>query len=58
MDYDMSNWEDNSWLDDNPNAEDYDDPEDLVKECNYCKGTGIDRRVEADCLKCYGEGYV
>lgn len=40
---------------------DFEDPSEWdyeLKECNYCKGTGIDRHVEADCLNCYGDGWV
>lgn len=32
--------------------------EPFLKECPYCKGTGISRDVEADCLTCWGEGYI
>jgi hypothetical protein len=42
------NWTDQWW----------EDPTEVTKECPYCKGTGIDRHVEADCLICFGEGYV
>lgn len=28
------------------------------QKCNYCYGTGLDREEDADCLVCYGEGYL
>jgi DnaJ-class molecular chaperone len=38
--------------------EDFESDWELERGCPYCKGTGIDRHVEADCLTCYGYGYI
>jgi hypothetical protein len=58
---DTSNWEDPTDTDDDSDffeLYEYNDPAEITKECPQCKGTGIARDVEADCLTCYGEGYL
>jgi hypothetical protein len=32
--------------------------EDFPIKCNACFGTGMDRYEDADCLNCFGDGYV
>lgn len=26
--------------------------------CPYCKGTGLDRHLDSDCMTCWGEGSI
>lgn len=44
----------------------YDSDEDYFEElvegdglrCQACYGTGLDRELDADCLECWGDGWV
>lgn len=31
---------------------------DEVVECHACFGTGLDRELDSDCLRCYGDGVI
>lgn len=28
------------------------------RKCSACFGTGLDRNVDADCMTCWGDGYI
>lgn len=28
------------------------------RKCSSCFGTGLDRNVDADCMTCWGDGFV
>ncbi len=32
--------------------------EEEATTCNACYGTGLDRKLDADCLTCWGEGTI
>jgi hypothetical protein len=32
--------------------------EEHATECHACYGTGQDRKLDADCLECWGEGSI
>ena len=34
------------------------DVEENLNQCNYCYGTGLDRELDADCMICWGDGFV
>jgi hypothetical protein len=34
------------------------DSEGYSTTCNACFGTGLDRELDADCLVCWGDGFV
>lgn len=60
----MSEEFDNEWSDEYFDEEsefleefEFEEDETFTK-CNACFGYGMDRNVDADCLVCYGEGYV
>lgn len=32
--------------------------EEFATTCNACFGTGLDRKLDADCMVCWGEGSI
>lgn len=58
----MSNYKHHSNVVNNVLDEDFDDPieylEESATQCNACYGTGLDRKLDADCLVCWGEGSI
>jgi hypothetical protein len=47
----------NNILHDDTNSED-EFLEEHATECHACFGTGLDRKLDADCLECWGEGSI
>ncbi len=38
--------------------DDFEYLEEEATTCNACFGTGLDRKLDADCLVCWGEGSI
>lgn len=58
----MSNYKHHSNVVNNILDNDANDEAEFLEEdattCNACFGTGLDRKLDADCLECWGEGSI
>lgn len=54
----MSNYKHHSNVVNNILPEMDEEMEELATTCNACFGTGLDRKLDADCLVCWGEGSI
>ncbi len=58
----MSNYKHHSNVVNNVLDDDLNDVAEYLEEeatiCNACFGTGLDRKLDADCLVCWGEGSI
>ena len=58
----MSNYKHHSEVVNNVLDDDLNDVAEYLEEvattCNACYGTGLDRKLDADCIVCWGEGSI